>query len=295
MDYSNMLDFHKKRNCDATIAVLELETIEEASRYGIMNTGPDDRIYQFEEKPAQPKSNLASMGIYIFTWGILKQMLIKDNSEHPDSDFGKHIIPAMLESNMTLYAYRFKDYWKDVGTVESYFAANMELIRTVPDFNLYDDFWKIYTDAEHQPPQYMGQSAEVRTSLLSEGCEVYGTIINSVLGPEVIVEEGAVIRDSIIMAKSVIKKGCDINHCIIDEAVTIGEGVSIGHGNNTPNVRKPQIYDTGITVIGEKTIVPDYVSIGKNCVIYGKTSLGQYPNHCLESGGTIIVEEGVFL
>jgi glucose-1-phosphate adenylyltransferase len=295
MDYSDMLDFHKQRNCDVTIAVLELANLEEASRFGIMNTDPDDKVYEFEEKPAQPKSNLASMGIYIFTWEVLKQMLIKDHTEHPDSDFGKHIIPAMLEANMTLYAYRFKDYWKDVGTVESYFAANMELIRTVPDFNLYDDFWKIYTDAEHQPPQYIGGQAEVRTSLLSEGCEVYGSVVNSVLGPEVIIEEGAVIRDSIIMAGSVVKRDCNINHCIIDEDTTIGEGVLIGQGENVPNTKKPKIYDTGITVIGERTVVPAHVSIGKNCVISGKTALEQYPDNRLESGGTIIVEEEVFL
>ena len=295
MDYSNMLDFHKQRKSDATIAVLELATLEEASRFGIMNTEDDDRVYQFEEKPLKPKSNLASMGIYIFTWEILKQMLIKDNSVHPDSDFGKHIIPAMLDLGMTMYAYRFKDYWKDVGTVESYFAANMELIRTVPDFNLYDDFWKIYTDAEHQPPQYIGESAHVSTSLLSEGCEVYGTVIDSVLGPEVVVEEGAVIRDSIIMARSIIKKGTNISRCIVDEETTIGEGVCIGEGDNVPNTKKPHVYDTGITVIGEETIIPDNVWIGKNCVIYGKTSLEQYPNSRLESGGTIIVEEEVFL
>ncbi len=291
MDYSKMLDFHKENKCDATIAVLEV-TYDEASRFGIMNVRDDDKIYEFEEKPKQPKSNLASMGIYIFTWDKLKEMLIKDYSRHADSDFGKHIIPAMLEENMTLYAYRFKDYWKDVGTIQSYWDANMELTRTLPEFNMYEDFWKIYTQSDHQPPQYIGPNAEVRTSLLSEGCEVYGTVINSVLGPEVVVEEGAIIKDSIIMAGCKVGKNSVIECCIIDERATVGENVTIGKGENVPNIEKPHIYDTGITVIAEDSVVPSDVTIGKNCVIYGVTALEHYDeNKCLESGATIYIEE----
>ncbi len=180
MDYSKMLDFHKKNKCDVTIAVLEV-SLEEASRFGIMNADENDKIYEFEEKPEHPKSNLASMGIYIFTWDELRKALIEDSGVHRDSDFGKHIIPAMLGRGKSLYAYRFKDYWKDVGTIESYWAANMELIKALPEFNLYEDFWKIYTNSEHQPPLYTSADASVTRSLISEGCEIYGTVENSVI------------------------------------------------------------------------------------------------------------------
>ncbi len=289
MDYSKMLDLHKKNNCDATIAVLEV-TFEEASRFGIMNTDETDRIIEFEEKPKNPKSNLASMGIYIFTWSKLREALIEDEKIHQDSDFGKHIIPRMLDEGQTVFAYRFKDYWKDVGTIESYWQANMELITLTPEFNLYEDFWKIYTNLEHQPPQYTGPNAEVSTSLVSEGCEIYGRVFNSVLGPEVIVEEGAEVRDSIIMARTIIKQNTKMIRAIIDEDCVIGADVTIGEGENIPNEDKPKIYDTGITIIGEYSIVPSGVSIGKNCVIYGNTDYEHYPNNKLESGKSIVIE-----
>ncbi|MDR1530669.1 MAG: glucose-1-phosphate adenylyltransferase [Clostridiales bacterium] len=292
MDYSRMLDFHKKKKCDVTIAVLEVP-MEEASRFGIMNAREDDRIYEFEEKPAQPKSNLASMGIYIFAWDKLKEALIYDNKLHDNSDFGKHIIPLMLNNGMTMYAYRFKDYWKDVGTIESYWAANMELIRTLPDFNLYEDFWKIYTDADHQPPLYVGPDAEIKTSLVSEGCEVYGAVRNSVLGPEVSVGEGATVRDSIIMTGCSISPGCVLDRCIIDEGSELGRNVVIGCGDNTPNSDWPKIYDTGITVIGEHSVVPDNVRVGKNCVIYGRTAQEHYQNGSLDSGGSVVLVKEV--
>ena len=184
MDYSKMLEFHKENNCTATIAVLEVP-FEEAGRFGIMNTLDDDKIYEFEEKPANPKSNLASMGIYIFTWEKLRQALIDDNKVHANSDFGMHIIPKMLADGETLYAYRFDGYWKDVGTIESYWQANMELIKTVPEFNFYDSFWKIYTNSENQPPQYVAAGAKIKQSIISEGCEIYGEVYSSVLGPDV--------------------------------------------------------------------------------------------------------------
>lgn len=298
MDYSKMLDFHKKNNVDATIAVLEVP-IEEACRFGIMNADENDKIYEFEEKPENPKSNLASMGIYIFTWEKLRDALIRDNKLHPDSDFGKHIIPLMLEENMRLFAYRFNGYWKDVGTIESYWAANMELIRALPEFNLYDDFWQIYTDADHQPPLYTGPKSEVRTSLISEGCEIYGSVFNSVLGPEVFVDEGAVIRDSIIMERCKIGKDSIIDRCILDEGCNIGQNVTMGRGDNVPNAQKPDVYDTGITVLGHNATVPDNVTIGKNCVIYGETKEEDYKHNgiekILESGGSIIIEDEVIV
>ena len=295
MNYSNMLSFHKKNGCDATIAVLEVP-IEEAGRFGIMNADGSDKIYEFEEKPKEPKSNLASMGIYIFTWDILRNALIEADKIYDDLDFGKHIIPMFLGEGRALYAYRFKDYWKDVGTIDSYWAANMELIKAVPEFNLYEDFAKIYTSSDHQPPQFTGPEADVKTSLLSEGCEVFGSVYNSTLGPDVRVEKGAVIRDSIIMEGCVIGEGTLIDRCIIDENSVIGKNAKIGMGENLPNKLKPKIYDTGITVIGEGSVVPDGVTIGKNCVIDGVTLPEHYANMRLESGETIELDsEGIIV
>lgn len=290
MDYSKMLDFHKKNSCDVTIAVLEVP-IEEASRFGIMNADENDKIYEFEEKPENPKSNLASMGIYIFTWDKLRKALIDDNKVHADSDFGKHIIPKMLSEGAALYAYRFKNYWKDVGTIESYWAANMELIKTLPEFNLYEDFWKIYTDSDLQSPLYISDKASVTTSLISDGCEVYGTVEGSVIGTNVYIEEGAVIKDSIIMENTFIGKNTVINRCIIDQNSSIGANVVMGEGGNVPNERKPKIYNTGITVVGNDSTIPDNIKIGKNCVIFGETTADLYENNTLESGKSVITRE----
>lgn len=289
MDYAEMLDFHKTNNCDATIAVLEV-AYEEAPRFGIMNTNPDDSIYEFEEKPQKPKNNLASMGIYIFTWDKLRDSLIRDSKIHPDSDFGKHIIPMMLGEGARMFAYRFKGYWRDVGTIESYWESNMELIRTLPEFNLYDDFLKIYTDSDHQPPQYVGPNANVRMSLLSEGCQIYGAVYNSVLGTEVVVEEGATVRDSIVMDGCVVGKDSVLDRCIVDSNTAIGENTVIGQGENIPNIEKPDIYNTGITVIGENSEIPGGLAVGKNCVISGKTTVGHYKDMRLESGETVMIE-----
>lgn len=291
MDYSKMLAFHKEKGAAATIAVLEVP-MEEASRFGIMNTEENDKVYEFEEKPTQPKSNLASMGIYIFTWSRLREALIEDSKIHPDSDFGKHIIPRMLEEGQTMYAYRFKGYWKDVGTIESYWQANMELIKALPEFNLYEDFWKIYTNSDHQPPQYTAMGSKVSTSIVSDGSEVYGEVYHSILGPEVIVKKGAVIRDSIIMKGTVIGENATIERCIIDEGCQVGDGVKIGIGENIPNESKPNIYNTGITVIGDYTTIPEYVTIGKNCVLYGGTKGEDYPDGTLKSGKSVIREGG---
>jgi len=262
MDYAEMLSYHKQKGADATIAVLEVP-IDEAGRFGIMNADGQDKIYEFEEKPKFPKSNLASMGIYIFSWKELKACLLEAHDRYNDADFGKHIIPMFLEYSKPLYAYRFKGYWKDVGTIDSYFAAHMDLIKTIPEFNLYEDFAKIYTSSDHQPPQFTGPDADVKGSLISEGCEVYGIVRNSILGPDVKVAKGAVICDSIIMAGCVIGENSEIRNTIIDENSYIGQGVKIGFGENIPNTEKPHIYDTGITVIAENSAIPDDVSIGK--------------------------------
>jgi len=290
MDYDAMLKEHKKKNAQATIAVLEV-SIEEASRFGIMNVNDDDSIYEFEEKPKNPKSNLASMGIYIFDWEVLKEALIVDSKIHDDSDFGQHIIPYMLDKGCKLQAYRFSSYWKDVGTIESYWGANMELIQTLPAFNLYEDFGKIYTDSKNQPPVYTSADADVKTSIISEGCEIYGNVYNSVIGRGVCIEKGATVRDSIIMANCIIDENSLVERAIIDENSKIGKSVTIGFGDNIENENYPSIYNTGITVIGHYSSVPDGVCLGKNCVILGKTSIEDYENDNLESGKSIIKEE----
>lgn len=289
MDYAAMLKYHKENNADATIAVLEVP-MEDASRFGIMNADENDKIYEFEEKPEHPKSNLASMGIYIFTWSNLRKALIEDEKIHPDSDFGKHIIPKMLGENQSLYAYRFKDYWKDVGTIESYWAANMELIKTLPEFNLYEDFWKIYTKSDYQPPQYTGENASIKTSIVSEGAQIYGSIEHCVISKNVTIEEGAVVKDSIIMEGCVIGKNAVLDRVIVDQNTVIGDNVKMGLWDNIPNEQKPKIYNTGITVIGSYTVVPDNIEIGKNCVVYGKTTAEDYSESKLPSGQSVIIE-----
>ena len=289
MDYAAMLKYHKENNADATIAVLEVP-MEDASRFGIMNADENDKIYEFEEKPEHPKSNLASMGIYIFTWSNLRKALIEDEKIHPDSDFGKHIIPKMLGENQSLYAYRFKDYWKDVGTIESYWAANMELIKTLPEFNLYEDFWKIYTKSDYQPPQYTGDNASIKTSIVSEGAQIYGSIEHCVISKNVTIEEGAVVKDSIIMEGCVIGKNAVLDRVIVDQNTVIGDNVKMGLWDNIPNEQKPKIYNTGITVIGSDTVVPDNFEIGKNCVVYGKTTAEDYSESKLPSGQSVIIE-----
>ena len=289
MDYAAMLKYHKENNADATIAVLEVP-MDDASRFGIMNADENDKIYEFEEKPEHPKSNLASMGIYIFTWSNLRKALIEDEKIHPDSDFGKHIIPKMLGEGQSLYAYRFKDYWKDVGTIESYWAANMELIKTLPEFNLYEDFWKIYTKSDYQPPQYTGENASIKTSIVSEGAQIYGSIEHCVISKNVTIEEGAVVKDSIIMEGCVIGKNAVLDRVIVDQNTVIGDNVKMGLWDNIPNEQKPKIYNTGITVIGSDTVVPDNIEIGKNCVVYGKTTAEDYSESKLPSGQSVIIE-----
>ena len=288
MDYSAMLEEHKKNHADATIAVIEVP-MDIAPQFGIMNADSEDRIVEFEEKPAHPKSNLASMGIYIFTWKVLKEALLKDNTIHEDSDFGKHIIPEMINGEKNVYAYRFNDYWRDIGTIDAYWKANMELTETVPIFNLYDEFWKIYTNIEHQLPEYVGKDAIIEQSLASEGCEVYGEVYHSVLGPKVIIEEGAVVKNSIIMGETIIRKGANLEMCIVSEKCEIGENTYIGVGEAVPHVTKPHIYSSGITAIGDNTIVPDNVKIGKNCEVSGHTLQEHYEYGVLESGHSLII------
>ena len=286
MDYKIMLDYHKANNADITIAAMPVP-IEEAKRFGIVVTDDDNRITEFEEKPENPKSNLASMGIYIFSWKVLKNALIalKDQNE---CDFGKHVIPYCFENNKRLFAYEYNGYWKDVGTLNSYWEANMELIDIIPVFNLYEEFWKIYTRTDAIPPQYISSDAFIEKSIIGDGSEIYGKVYNSVIGSGVVIEEGTVVRDSIIMQDTVIGKNTSVEKAIIAEEVVIGDNVEIGVGEEAENVLKPKIYNSGLVTIGECTVIPDGVKIGKNTAVSGETKPEDYPNGELVGGGVII-------
>ncbi|HKM35565.1 MAG TPA: glucose-1-phosphate adenylyltransferase [Lachnospiraceae bacterium] len=286
MDYEVMLDFHKANDADVTIAVMPVP-VEEASRFGIVIADEKHKIIDFEEKPVNPRSNLASMGVYIFSWKTLKESLIA-MAEQPALDFGKHVIPYCHQKGQPLYAYEFNGYWKDVGTLNSYWEANMELIDIVPEFNLYEEYWKIYTKSEILPPQYISENSVVERSIVGEGTDIYGKVYNSVIGCGVTIGKDTVIRDSIIMNNTFINSDCELNKAIIAENVVIGQGAHLGIGEEAPNNSAPHIYDHGIVTVGEKSVIPCNVSIGKNTMISGITKPEDYENSTLASGKTLV-------
>ena len=290
MDYEVMLDFHKANKADVTIACMPVP-IEEASRFGIMVTDDIGRITEFEEKPEHPSSNLASMGIYIFSWPALKEALMSLKDQN-SCDFGKHVLPYCKEKGERLFAYEYNGYWKDVGTLGSYWEANMELIDIIPEFNLYEEFWKIYTKGDIIPPQYISAAAVTDRCLIGEGAEIYGEIHNSVIGPNVVIGKGSVIRDSIIMRNSTIGEGVQMDKAIIAEDVTIGNNVVLGCGEEAPNVLKPAVYAFGIATVGERSVIPDNVRIGKNTAISGITVPEDYPDGELAGGQVITAKDG---
>ncbi len=271
MDYNAMLKFHIQTEASATIAVIEVP-IEDAPRFGIMNTDETMRVVEFEEKPERPKNNLASMGVYIFNWRNVKEYLQADNEDKTSAnDFGKNIIPRMLAADEMIFAYRFKGYWKDVGTLESLWEANMELLQDHPELNLHDPTWKILSRNPNQPPHYVGDEAKISTSFISEGCRIYGTVENSVLFPEVTIAAGAHVRDSIIMQNTVIGEDCEIVRTIIDEDVVVESGCTIGG-------------DEKITVIGQgarissRLVIEQGASIQPDC---------QFINDVCETGNEV--------
>ncbi len=286
MDYEIMLDYHKANNADVTIAAMPVP-MEEASRFGILITDDDNKITEFEEKPANPRSNLASMGIYIFSWKPLKEALVK-MKDQKGCDFGKHIIPYCFENGRRCFAYEYNGYWKDVGTLSSYWEANMELIDIVPEFNLYEELWKIYTKADALPPQFVAPGASIDRSIIGEGCEIYGRIKNSVIGSGVTIEEGAVIEDSIVMRGSVIGKNAKVYKSIVAENVEIGENTEVGVGAYAESELDTKIYSSDLATIGENSYIPPNVKVGKNTAISGVTDISDYPGGALASGGYII-------
>lgn len=290
MDYEVMLDFHKANKADITIAAMPVP-IEEASRFGIVVTDSESKINEFEEKPEHPSSNLASMGIYIFNWSVLKEALIR-LKDQPNCDFGKHIIPYCHSKGDRLFAYEYNGYWKDVGTLSSYWEANMELIDIIPEFNLYEEFWRIYTKGDVIPPQYISADAVVDKCIIGEGTEIYGEVHNSVIGPNVIIGKGSVIRDSIIMKNTAVGENVVMDKAIVAEDVVIGNNVVIGCGEEVPNVLKPAVYSFGLVAIGENSVIPDSVKIGKNTAIAGVTTKEDYPDGELAAGQVIAAKDG---
>ena len=286
MDYELMLEFHKKNNAQVTLATYEVPW-EDASRFGLVITDENNQILEFEEKPENPRSNKASMGIYIFIWDVLKESLeaLKDQ---PGCDFGMHVIPYCHEKGDKIMAYNYQGYWKDVGTLSAYWEANMELIDIIPEFNLYEEFWRIYTKTDVIQPQYFADTSKVSGCIVGEGTEVDGEIYNSVIGVGVTIEKGAVVSDSIIMNGAHIKAGAKISKSIIADNSVIGENTELGVFEEAPNKLNPKVYSGGLVTVGEGSVIPDNVKIGKNVAIAGHTSPEDYPDGVLQSGESII-------
>ena len=252
MDYSKMLRAHIDTGADCTIAAIEVP-LKEASRFGILNTNPDGSIYEFEEKPKQPKSTLASMGVYIFTAEKMYKYLEEDDDDPESSkDFGKNILPKMLNAGEKMFAYRFEGYWKDVGTISSLWEVNMDLLGEEPAFDVADPAWKIHSRNPLAPPEYIGEGAAVQNSMVALGCEIYGEVENSVLSSNVVVEKGAVVKDSVIMSGTTVRAGAKIDYSIIDEDVVVGEDAVIGADKSEAK---------GIAVLGRN------IEVGKGAVV----------------------------
>ena len=285
-DIKKGIEIHKNSGAIATIGVKQIPH-ELVSHFGVVVTDENGFITEFQEKPPEPKSNLASMGIYIFSWPVLKEALIALRDIH-GCDFGKHIIPYCHGKGDRLFAYEYNGYWKDVGTLGSYWEANMELIDIIPEFNLYEEFWKIYTNSATLPPQYISSESVIEKSIISNGCEIYGEVRNCVIGAGVTIGKGSIVRDSIIMQGVTIGNGCVIDKAIIAEGTEIGNECTLGIGSELPNKLKPSIYSFGLVTIGENSWIPNGIQIGKNTAISGVTVKEDYPNGLLESGETLI-------
>ena len=286
MDYEVMLDYHKANKADITIATIPVP-MEEAHRFGVVITDENKKIIEFEEKPANPRSNLASMGIYIFKWELLREALIT-LKDQKGCDFGKHIIPYCHEKGKRIFAYEYNGYWKDVGTLHSYWQANMELIDLIPEFNLYEEYWKIYTNTAIITPQYISNKAFIERTIIGEGSEIHGRVTNSVIGSGVYIGEDVVVNNSIIMNGTVIKNGAKLEKAIVAENGVIEEYVELGVGNEAPNKTNPDIYNNGLVTVAENSVVPCNMRVGKNVCIIGKTTPEDYQNSYLASGETLI-------
>ncbi|MDD3122254.1 MAG: sugar phosphate nucleotidyltransferase [Candidatus Izemoplasmatales bacterium] len=286
MDYRKMIEQHIQTNAKLTVACKVVE-LAEAHRFGILEADENNRIFRFDEKPKQPKSNLASMGIYVFNTDVLLEKLKNDSI--PDLDFGKHIIPDMITED-GVYSYKFYDYWKDVGTYDSYLQANLELIETVDKIplDMYDTSWKIYTKSEELPAVKVGSKAVIRQALLSNGAIVAGQVERSVLSPGVIIHPLAKVKNSVLLNNVEIKPGAIVENCIIDKNTIIEDNAIVGFGtDNTPNIENPGLLSSGITILGKDIHVPKNMVIGRNCRIFRSADLNKVEDNIIPSGSTL--------
>ena len=268
MDYSEMVAYHKENDAACTISEIEVP-MEEASRFGILNTNPDGSIYEFDEKPKVPKSNKASMGIYVFSWDKLRKYLIEDEADpNSSNDFGHDILPKMLNCGERMMAFEFDGYWKDVGTIDSLWESNMDLLNPKVEMKLNDESWRIYSRNPIRPPHYIAEKASVQAALITEGCSIYGNVDSSVIFSNVIIENGATVSDSIIMPGAVIKSGATVQYAIIGEDAVIGEGAVIGK-------RPEEVEDLdnwGVAVVGQDCIIKPGVTIAPKEMIDAETN-----------------------
>ncbi|MSP14450.1 MAG: glucose-1-phosphate adenylyltransferase subunit GlgD [Chloroflexi bacterium] len=311
MDYKTMLDYHTQQNADLTVAVINV-SLEEAPRFGILAVNAEQRVINFYEKPKQPMGTLASMGVYVFKRSILEEVLAPDANGLRPMDFGKEVLPAMVAhaeytqpdalantglstlnrktGGYRVYAYPFPGYWVDVGTVQSYWEANMALLEDRPKLDLYDPETVIHTRSEERPPVKSGPEAEIDRSLVSNGCIINGKVEHSVLSPGVVVHRGAIVRDSIILTDTVIKESAVLDRVIVDKEVIIGAGAQLGLGDlnqATPNAQEPDRLNTGLTLVGKRARVPGGVEIGRNVLIRADTKEEAFTQKTYESGSTI--------
>jgi glucose-1-phosphate adenylyltransferase len=289
MDYNAMLAFHEDRHAEVTVAVMQVP-MEEAHRFGTLVTAPDGRVLRWDEKPAQPSSNLISMGVYVFDRDKLVRRLEEDaNSSGSKRDFGRDIVPRMVELDR-VYAYTFRGYWRDVGTIQSYWESNMGLLNEPPDFDLYDSNWVIHTRSEERPPARITERGRIRRSLVSHGCIINGSVEHSLLSPGVFVAEGALVRDSILFPDCIVGPGSTLDRVILDKQVVVGADVRLGDGEDTrPNRTQPRNLQTGITVVGKGARIPSGLRIGRNCLI-GSDVLERDFQRYLSSNGHVASE-----
>jgi len=283
MDYQPFVAAHRRHRADVTIAVRRVP-LADASRMGILALDEAGRVTEWQEKPKQPKSDLASMGVYVFSRKSLMRWLSEDRV-----DFGAHVIPAMLEAGARVFGYRYNGYWQDVGTIQSFWEANMALLEDSPGLDLYDKDWVIHTRSEERAPAKVGPTAQVHRSLISHGCVIDGTVVNSVLSPGVRVDVGAVVRDSIVMFDSVIRSGAVVDRSILDKEVVVGPGAIVGDGpyDDRPNKGEPNRLNTGITVVGKRAIIPRGARIGRNVKVGADVRTSDFGRRVVKSGESV--------
>jgi glucose-1-phosphate adenylyltransferase len=283
MDYNPFLAAHRRHRADVTIAVRRVP-LADASRMGVLALDDSGRVVDWQEKPRQPKSDLASMGVYVFSKKALRRWL-----QESLIDFGRNVIPAMLEANARVFGYRFDGYWQDVGTVQSFWESNLALLDDVPELDLYDREWLIHTRSEERAPAKIGPTAQVHRSLVSHGCVINGTVVNSVLSPGVRVDVGAVVRDSIVMFDSIIRSGAVVDRSILDKEVVVGQGAIVGDGPDfdTPNRAEPERLNTGISVVGKQSVIPRGARLGRNVKVGAEVRSSDFPARTIRSGSTV--------